>query len=73
MTDSTCKPKSCCAAGRKEGSVEGDGNTVSRIKRANADDMIRLPGGTFLMGTDDEVGFKDCSEAIHERQMPRSL
>lgn len=62
MTDSTCKPKSCCAAGRKEGSVEGDGNTVSRIKRANADDMIRLPGGTFLMGTDDEVGFKDDGE-----------
>ena len=42
--------------------MEGDGNSVSRITTASAEGMIRIPGGTFLMGTDDEVGFKEDGE-----------
>jgi len=54
--------KTCCAAGRTAGAVEGTGNPVVPTTSHDQEDMIRIQGGTFLMGTEDEVGFKDDGE-----------
>lgn len=58
----TTEIKSCCAAGRSEGTVEGNGNPVLPTTSREQDNMILVKGGTFLMGTEDEVGFKDDGE-----------
>lgn len=52
----------CCSATRSSGS-----GSVNRPNSSNADaptpeGMIRLPGGEFLMGTDDGVGYADDGE-----------
>src|SRR4051794_1729952 len=61
MTDSIDKP-SCCSVSRNhvlafnpfEEKKEKQFNTMSRPAKQ---DMIYLPGGEFIMGTDDREGF----------------
>lgn len=48
--------KSCCAASRHATGTSRKEN-ISPVKAGCTRDMIRLPGGSFLMGTDDEEGF----------------
>jgi formylglycine-generating enzyme required for sulfatase activity len=48
--------KSCCAAGHSP-SGERKNNIQHAKKKASFENMIRLPGGGFLMGSNDEDGF----------------
>ncbi|MBV0903523.1 formylglycine-generating enzyme family protein [Haloarcula salina] len=60
---------SCCASGR-EGDIppadDGTANRVETTPATSADDrterMVRLDGGTFRMGTDDDIGFPEDGE-----------
>ena len=54
---------SCCAASR-ESSVEKDINVIIEKKTSavSTNNMIKLPGGKFLMGTNDEEGFPEDGE-----------
>ncbi|HET7116747.1 MAG TPA: formylglycine-generating enzyme family protein [Hanamia sp.] len=54
---------SCCAASR-EPSAKTDTDVMVEKKSSAAftDNMIKLTGGTFLMGTNDEEGFPDDGE-----------
>lgn len=49
----------CCAASRDPTSKveEGEPFVPIRLTQGSPEGMIHLPGGTFLMGTDDEEGF----------------
>ena len=50
----------CCAAGRGNEDRERSnpsGSELQRIRRGSTQGMVKLPGGSFLMGTDDDVGF----------------
>jgi sulfatase modifying factor 1 len=54
---------SCCAPVRP--ASEGPSETPQRevgAEDASVEGMIRLPGGTFLMGTDDGQGFREDGE-----------
>ena len=57
MPEETNPP--CCAASRpSSGSVANQRPTVDRrVEGASREGMVRLPGGKFLMGTDDGKGF----------------
>ena len=54
---------SCCAASR-ESSGKTDTNVIIEKKPfvVSTDSMIKLPGGKFLMGTNDEEGFPEDGE-----------
>lgn len=68
MNDAAPHAGSCCSPGRDSG-IPGAPTTrapaapassrppVSASNAGGTDDMVRLPGGVFLMGTDDEEGF----------------
>ncbi len=59
---------SCCAASR-ESSGKTDTEVIVKKKTSavSADSMIKLPGGKFLMGTNDEEGFpKDGESPVRE-------
>ncbi|MGO4500785.1 formylglycine-generating enzyme family protein [Paenibacillus sp. 2RAB27] len=69
MTDPT-KP-SCCSASRSQASLkfipdvrgkEIEANQACPPTRPAKEDMIYLPGGEFLMGTDDREGFPSDGE-----------
>jgi formylglycine-generating enzyme required for sulfatase activity len=49
--------KSCCAAGRSPSGERKNKNIQHAKEKASLKNMIRLPGGGFLMGTNDEDGF----------------
>ncbi|KIL41323.1 hypothetical protein SD70_07660 [Gordoniibacillus kamchatkensis] len=59
---------SCCAAGRGSSNVQlemkvsDSGHKQERRNAAPEEGMIFLPGGEFLMGTDDQEGFPDDGE-----------
>jgi sulfatase modifying factor 1 len=59
----TPTPPSCCAPVRStsEGS-SGEPGTGVRTENPTLEGMIQLPGGTFLMGTDDGQGFPQDGE-----------
>lgn len=54
----------CCTPGEKRcGCEEGhQGKPFERIASGSTDGMMRLDGGTFLMGTDDQIGYPDDGE-----------
>ena len=54
---------SCCAASRKPSEKTGTDVIVEKkIAVISTDNMIKLPGGKFLMGTNDEEGFTEDGE-----------
>lgn len=62
--------RACCSASRnqveKQGSIDDVCKENTTIQRPEGDtdfsDMILIPGGTFLMGTDDKEGFPEDGE-----------
>ncbi|MCF7848264.1 MAG: formylglycine-generating enzyme family protein [Kiritimatiellales bacterium] len=55
---------SCCTPGEKRCNCD-DGQLGEKFARAYSgatDNMVRIPGSTFLMGTDDEIGYPDDGE-----------
>ena len=54
----------CCTPGEKRcGCDEGHlGKPFDRISTGSTDTMIRLKGGSFLMGTNDHIGYPDDGE-----------
>ncbi len=61
--DHTCKPHSCCAASRESNKKSAvDSGSFVRVRKGTDKGMIHLPGGPFLMGTEDEEGFPDDGE-----------
>lgn len=59
-TDHCCTPGSGGAATRGEGGGARDRSETTA--GADTDGMVRVPGGTFTMGTDDDVGFPQDGE-----------
>jgi formylglycine-generating enzyme required for sulfatase activity len=55
---------SCCTPGEKRcGCEEGlEGKPFERVYTGSTDGMLRIPGGAFLMGTDDGIGYPDDGE-----------
>src|SRR6185437_3424261 len=51
------KNKSCCAASRDTSSTNAGQVIVGNSKEGSFENMIKLPGGKFLMGTNDKDGF----------------
>ena len=49
--------KSCCAASRDKSSANTEQMIFGNSKDVSLDNMIKLPGGKFLMGTNDKDGF----------------
>lgn len=57
--------KTCCAPSAGRGAAEGPapaGKPLRRVSSGSTDGMALIPGGRFLMGTDDPVGFPDDGE-----------
>jgi sulfatase modifying factor 1 len=54
----------CCTPGRIRCECEGklEDKPFARVYSGSTDTMTRIPGGTFLMGTDDDVGYPDDGE-----------
>ena len=54
----------CCAAGRQAPASKQTKRKTRRARRKNASTkgMVRLDGGAFLMGTDEDVGFHEDGE-----------
>ena len=54
----------CCTPGEKRcGCDDGrQGKSFARIAAGSTDNMVHLEGGTFLMGTEDEIGYPDDGE-----------
>ena len=52
----------CCSATRSSGSGSVNRPNLSNADAPTPEGMIRLPGGEFLMGTDDSVGYADDGE-----------
>ena len=52
----------CCSATRSSASGSVSRPDSSNVDAPIPDGMIRLPGGEFLMGTDDGVGYADDGE-----------
>lgn len=54
----------CCTPGEKRcGCDDGhQGKAFKRITRGTTDHMVYLNGGTFLMGTNDTIGYSDDGE-----------
>src|SRR5215211_8039202 len=56
-------PPSCCAPVRPaSGGLSRTPQSRVRNEEASVEGMIRLPGGTFLMGTNDGQGFPEDGE-----------
>ena len=55
---------SCCTPGEKRcgGDEAFEGKPFERIDSGSTDPVIRLPGGAFLMGTTDAIGYPDDGE-----------
>jgi formylglycine-generating enzyme required for sulfatase activity len=55
---------SCCTPGEKRcGCEEGlQGKPFERVYSGPTGNMVRLPGGAFLMGTDDKIGYPEDGE-----------
>ena len=55
---------SCCTPGQKRsGSDKTDpGKPFERVSTGSTEHMMLLDGGTFLMGTDDDIGYPDDGE-----------
>ena len=55
---------SCCTPGRTdcEGEGEPENKPFERVYSGSTDHMVRIPGGAFLMGTDDDIGYPDDGE-----------
>ena len=52
------KTHSCCAASRGKSETKDTGLSISNTSSDSSyDNMVPLPGGNFLMGTDDKEGF----------------
>ena len=49
--------KSCCAASRDKSSSNPVYAVIENSKEVSFENMMRLPGGKFLMGTNDKEGF----------------
>ena len=62
MADGKVSP--CCSASRPqlEGRAQGRSKPNVRLSKVSKDGMIGLPGGVFLMGTDDQKGFPQDGE-----------
>ena len=61
--DDDSKVHGCCAASRPgQESGESINTAFSRITEGSDKGMIQLPGGTFLMGTEDDEGFPEDGE-----------
>ncbi|MGY4691419.1 formylglycine-generating enzyme family protein [Salibacterium sp. K-3] len=61
----------CCSASRSPNDVKSDKDPVKQenlpVKKADRADMVYIPGGRFLMGTNDEEGFPADGEGpVHE-------
>ena len=55
---------SCCTPGERRSGPEDDqqGHPFERISTGATEGMIRLDGGSFLMGTDDAIGYPEDGE-----------
>ncbi|MFW5846367.1 MAG: SUMF1/EgtB/PvdO family nonheme iron enzyme, partial [Planctomycetota bacterium] len=53
--------KSCCTPSA-ERAQEAQQTPLERITSGSTEDMVPLPGGRFLMGTNDGLGFPDDAE-----------
>ncbi|MCF7817857.1 MAG: formylglycine-generating enzyme family protein, partial [Kiritimatiellales bacterium] len=55
---------SCCTPGVKRCECEEGqlGKPFERVYAGSTANMMRIPGGTFLMGTDDQIGYPDDGE-----------
>lgn len=55
---------SCCTPGVKRCECEEGqlGKPFERVYAGSTDNMVCIPGGTFLMGTDDQIGYPDDGE-----------
>jgi sulfatase modifying factor 1 len=55
---------SCCTPGRTGCGCEEkqENKPFERIHTGSTDNMERIPGGSFLMGTDDDIGYPDDGE-----------
>ncbi|TDQ37706.1 formylglycine-generating enzyme family protein [Aureibacillus halotolerans] len=62
------KQTSCCTANRSEGLYDSSSDhtgltqNVTRTELKFAEKMVKIPGGEFLMGTDDNEGFPTDGE-----------
>jgi len=54
--------KSCCTPAGDHGLPVGGYPSFARVATGAIDDMALIPGGTFLMGAEDAVGFPDDGE-----------
>jgi len=54
----------CCTPGMKRGGSDDDhqGKPFERVITGSTENMVRLNGGGFLMGTDDEISYPDDGE-----------
>jgi len=57
MREEESAAPSCCAPARPASEDSGTSREGVRAAGASLEGMVRLPGGTFLMGTDDGQGF----------------
>ena len=53
--------KACCTPGHEESGGVG-ATPFRRVSAGSTEGMVRLPGGPFLMGTEDDEGFPDDGE-----------
>jgi formylglycine-generating enzyme required for sulfatase activity len=60
--DSCCTPGATPAAETDTGAVLAPGRAPVTTVAHHAETLVELSGGTFLMGTDDEVGFPEDGE-----------
>jgi sulfatase modifying factor 1 len=66
MNDQLSK-HSCCSVSRSEGGFQTIDLSGLSKKQDPLEEMIALPGGTFMMGSHDEEGFKQDGEGpLHE-------
>ncbi|MFB6174286.1 MAG: formylglycine-generating enzyme family protein [Halobacteriales archaeon] len=67
MSDNDPGPTPCCGPGpdRDGGGVPDQPDTDPEA--AGTSRMVRLPGGEFTMGTDDDIGFEDDGEGPARR------
>ena len=54
--------KSCCSPARDTSAPAPVGSAFQRTSAGSSDQMVRLDGGVFLMGTEDAEGFRDDGE-----------
>lgn len=54
--------KNCCTASRNSNEAPPDQQIIIGTGNTDTEGMVKLPGGTFLMGTDSDEGFPDDGE-----------